>query len=138
MERVIALLRERNRCLEEFYWVNEQELINFGGGNFDSVEQFYLVRDKILEAVRKVDLLINQETERSDVQITDQLREEADLLLKSKDELVKSILAQDLQVIEYIEKEKSNIIRELQSNSRAKKAVGAYASAERLKAFEGE
>jgi len=138
MERVIALLREKNHCLEKFYWLNEQELINFGGGNFESVEAFYQAREKILGQIQCLDGMLSDESARTSANVSDQLREEASALLQSKDELVKSILAQDLQVIEYIEKEKSNIIRELRSTKHAQRAVGAYANAERMRTLEGE
>ena len=138
MDRVIALLRDRNHCLEKFYWINEQELINFGVGNFDAVEEFYQARDKILDHIKVIDGMISEENSRENVVVTDVHRSEAQILLASKDELVKSILAQDLQVLTYIEKEKSNIIRELRGNAQAKKAVGAYASSERLKVLDGE
>lgn len=138
MERVIALLREKNHCLEKFYWVNEQELINFGSGNFDSVEAFYQAREQLLETVNSIDRMLEEECDRANVQITGFQREDATALLKSKDELVKSILAQDLQILTYIEKEKSNIIRELRSNKQARRAVGAYANAERMRAIDSD
>ena len=53
-----------------------------------------------------------------------------------KDKLVTSILAQDLQMLEYIEKEKSAIIKDLKQTNQARRAVGAYASLERAKAME--
>jgi HPt (histidine-containing phosphotransfer) domain-containing protein len=139
MERVIALLREKNQYLEKFYWVNEQELINFGVGNFDSVEDFYQVREKLLELIAMVDGLVEGENTRTPLPpVNVALRSEVQLILTSKDELVKAILAQDLQILTYIDKEKSNIIRELKSNAQAKKAVGAYATSERMKQLEQE
>lgn len=138
MDRVIALLREKNHHLEKYYWVNEQELINFGAGNFDSVEEFYQARDVILDMIRKIESLIEEENSTLSGQASDDQRSEVELLLRSKDELVKSILAQDLQVLAYIEREKSNIIRELRANATAKRAVGAYANSERLKNLDQE
>jgi hypothetical protein len=138
MERVIALLQEKNHCLEKFYWLNEQELINFGAGNFDSVEEFYQAREQILTKIKCLEGMLSEISDRPNAQVTTALREEADTLLKSKDEVVKSILAQDLQILAYIEKEKSNIIRELRANKQAKRAVGAYANTERLRALDSE
>ncbi len=138
MERVIALLREKNHCLEKFYWLNEQELINFGTGNFDSVDEFYQAREQILTQIQCVEGMLAEISARPTAQVTVVLREEAAALLKSKDEVVKSILAQDLQILAYIEKEKSNIIRELRANKQAKRAVGAYANTERMRALEGD
>lgn len=138
MERVIALLKEKNHCLEKFYWVNEQELINFGDGNFDAVEAFYEARERLLDAIGAIDRGLEEECERAAVQITNIQREDAATLLRSKDELVKSILAQDMQILTYVEKEKSNIIRELRANKHARRAVGAYANAERLRPLDSD
>jgi len=133
MERIMTLLREKNNHLEKFYWVNEQELINFGVGNFETIERFYEARDQILNTIRNLDVFIEEAHDRAVGQVTAELRSELRAILEGKDQLVKSILAQDLQILSYIEREKSNIIRELKANSQVKKAVGAYANSERLK-----
>lgn len=137
MEKVIELLREKNDYLEKFFAVNEHELINFGSGDFDNVEAFYQARDKILDLIRCIDGLIDEENGRTAINVTNQGRREVESLLTKKDELVGAILEQDLQIIEYIEKEKSNIIRELRSNQQARRAVGAYANIERVKTLDG-
>ena len=136
MERVISLLQEKNDYLEKFHAVNEHELINFAAGDFENVELFYQTRDKILELINCVDGLIEEENERMVVGVTEARRAEAARLFAEKDRLVEAILAQDLQIIEYVEKEKSNIIRELRSTQTARRAVGAYATVERAKAFD--
>lgn len=131
MERIISLLREKNHYLERFFTVNEHELINFGEGNFENVEAFYQAREKILELVRCIDGLIQDETERTAADaINPEDKSDVEELMKSKDEWVASILAQDLQVLAYIDKEKSNIIKELRTNSHARRAVSAYRSNE--------
>ena len=133
METIIALLSEKNTYLEKFHYLNEQELINFGIGDFDAVESFYHARDKILDLVGCLDGLVDEENKRLTGEITQAQRTEVGDLLRSKDELVKSILAQDLQLLSYIEKEKSNIIRELKTTGAARRAVGAYGHTERMK-----
>lgn len=134
MEQVIALLREKNNCLEKFYFINEHELINFGEGCFDNVESFYQARDQILDMIRCIDDLISGENEKlNGVPVHADHRTEVEILLRTKDEIVTSILAQDLQVLSYIEKEKSNIIRELRETRRARAAVNAYGRSERLR-----
>jgi hypothetical protein len=133
MEQVIRLLQEKNEYLEQFYSVNEHELINFAGGDFDHLESFYQVRDKILELVRCVDGLINEyNTEDMSPKVTAEHKSQVEFLLNEKDRLVKAILTQDLQIMEFIEREKSKIIRELSSTRQARKAVGAYALSERI------
>ncbi|MEK7358031.1 MAG: hypothetical protein AAB250_16400 [Bdellovibrionota bacterium] len=136
MERVIALLKEKNFYLEKFYAVNEHELINFGAGDFENVEAFYQARDKMLDLIRCIDGLIQEENTRSTPPVTTEQRREVEGILKLKDEWVTSILAQDLQLLEYVEKEKSHIIRELKTTQAARRAVGAYANMERVKQLE--
>lgn len=136
MDRVIALLKEKNDYLEKFYAVNEHELINFGAGDFENVEIFYQTRDKFLDLIRCIDGLLDEENTRTMVNVTEAYRAEVAKLFGEKDALVNSILAQDLQLLEYIEKEKSQIIRELRTTQQARRAVGAYASLERAKALE--
>lgn len=131
MERLIALLREKNLFLEKFFAMNENELINFAEGNFESVEGFYKARDKVLELIACIDGLIEEESKTCSTPVAHDDRHEVERLLRVKDEWVTSILAQDLQVLSYIEKEKSNIIRELQTAQKARKAIGAYGSTER-------
>lgn len=131
MDRVIALLGEKNTNLEKFYYINEQELINFADGNFESVEPFYQARDKILDLISCLDSFLDEENQRMSNEITPEQRADVSDLLRAKDELVKAILAQDLQLLTYIEKEKSNIIRELRGTGTARRAVGAYANTER-------
>jgi len=138
METVIALLREKNRQLEKFYWVNEQELINFGAGNFDTVEEFYQARECLLEKISAIDSHLEPESQIIKGEISASQKAEIEALLRSKDELVKAILAQDLQILEYIEREKSNIIRELKATANAKKAMSAYAKSERMKHLDQE
>lgn len=138
METVIALLREKNHQLEKFYWVNEQELINFGAGNFDTVEEFYQARESLLKRISVIDSHLEPESQLVSSEISPEHKAEIEALLQSKDELVKAILAQDLQILEYIEKEKSNIIRELKETAKARKAVGAYANSEKLKFLDQE
>lgn len=136
MERVIALLKEKNFYLEKFFAVNEHELINFGAGDFENVEAFYQARDKMLDLIRCIDGLIEEENARTVTPVTNDQRKEAEALLKQKDDWVTAILAQDLQLLEYVEKEKSNIIRELKTTQAARRAVGAYANMERVKQLE--
>jgi hypothetical protein len=133
MANVIDLLKEKNLFLEKFYLINENELICFAAGDFENVDSFYQARDKILELIRAIDAMIAEETQRSAPAATKGERHEVTALLDGKDEMVRSILAQDLQLLEYIEKEKTNIIRELKSTGQARRAVGAYANADRLK-----
>ena len=136
MDRLIDLLKEKNHYLESFFAVNEHELSNFSEGEFENVEGFYQAREKILEFIKRIDLKIDLEQKTSTGIITDDFRTEVEACLMVKDEWVTAILQQDLQVISYVENEKSNIIRELSATRQTKRAVTAYAKTELLKQLE--
>jgi hypothetical protein len=130
MERIITLLREKNHYLAKFHEINEKELLRFDSGNFDNVEPFYMTRDKILDLIRVIDDLIQEENAKheNNPSCTPEQRDEMEYLLHEKDDYVKKILDQDLEVISTVEKEKSNIIRELQAVNKGRKAIGGYHS----------
>ncbi|MCM2283004.1 MAG: hypothetical protein NDI61_14275, partial [Bdellovibrionaceae bacterium] len=133
MERIITLLREKNHYLEKFHEVNEQELLRFDAGNFENIEVFYGTRDKLLDMIRAIDDRLAEENElheQSTSACTPLQKSEIEAILRRKDEWVTKILSQDLHVISWIEKEKSNIIRELQSVRKGRKAMQGYHSGE--------
>ena len=127
MQRTIRLLREKNHYLEQFFSLNEQEIDNFEAGRFDGVELFYRQRDMILDILRSLDEMLeveNGSTAARECVADDRAAIEA--ALKAKENWVTAILAQDLRLLQRIEEEKSAIIRELQSTTKARKAIGAY------------
>ncbi len=131
MERIITLLREKVHYLEKFYELNEREILHFSSGNFDNIESFYQTRDKILDLVKCIDDLLREENERTvtfDPVGTGTEREMVEALLNQKSELVPKILAQDLQIISWIDREKSSIIRELQVVRKGRKVMQGYHS----------
>lgn len=128
-QKLMELLDEKNQYLERFFELNESELLNFADGYFDNVESFYQAREKILDIVRCIDALVDDEVALiSDDGVSQAMRIEMKDLMAQKDKLAKQILAQDLQVLSAIENEKSNIIRELKSTGQNRKAVAAYRS----------
>lgn len=125
MARIIDLLNHKNHYLENFYSLNENELLNFARNDFSSLEDFYQAREKILETIRYIDAEIDQIQE---TQLTDGQKREVATSLAIKEEYVSRILAQDLEILSCIESAKSSIIRELQEIRKARKAVGSYKS----------
>ena len=127
--RLITLVYEKNHYLEKFYSLNEKELTNFLSGNFDNLEGFYQNREKILEVIRYVDTQIDKshnEVLRSGIDLHDSIKKELKKAMKIKDEYVERILRQDLDVLSCIDRAKTEIIRELQSLKKGKKAVSGY------------
>lgn len=131
MEKLVNLMTEKNHYLEKFYSLNAEELVNFGDGNFENVESFYRARDKILDLIRTIDEMIDAEAKQTPTPLEADAKATLEKLLGQKDEWVTAILAQDLQVLSWIEKEKSNIIKELQTVGKSKKAIGGYHSGTR-------
>ncbi len=127
--RIITLVYEKNHYLEKFYSLNEKELSNFLGGNFENLDGFYQSREQILEMVRYVDLQIEKaqnDIVRTGQDLTDMAKRELKKAMTIKDEYVERILEQDLEVLSCIDRAKSDIIRELQSLKKGKKAVAGY------------
>ncbi len=131
MEKLLNLMTEKNHYLEKFYSLNAEELVNFGDGNYENVESFYRARDKILDLIRTIDEMIDAEAKITAVPLKADAKADVEKLLANKDEWVTAILSQDLQVLSWIETEKSNIIKELQVVGKAKKAVSGYHSGNR-------
>jgi hypothetical protein len=133
MDRVIKLLQEKNDYLVKFHAINEHELLSLAEGDFENVAAFYQTREKILELMRCIDGYIENVNESIvSASVTSEQRSEIEKILKQRDDMVADILAQDLRILEFIDKEKSKIIRELTTTRQARKAVGAYAHAERI------
>ncbi|MBL7687993.1 MAG: hypothetical protein JNJ49_08150 [Bdellovibrionaceae bacterium] len=129
--KLIELLEEKNHYLAKFVELNETELLNFEEGYFENVESFYQAREKVLDIVRCIDALIDDEVRAlgetaEEFSLNAETRACVEDLMRTKDVLAKQILAQDLKVLAAIENEKSNIIRDLQQTTQSRKAVGAY------------
>lgn len=129
MGRIVELLEEKNRCLEKFYRMNETEIMNFSVGNFDNLETFYESRDGILEMIKRVDKMIEEDNGSTNPEDYDNASKKKVLAaLDYKNELVTRILSQDLQILSFIEQAKSKIIKDLSAVRSARKAMNGYQS----------
>jgi hypothetical protein len=131
MIRIITLLNQKNHYFEKFYSLNEGEIINFAKGDFDNLEPFYQMRDKILEIIKYIDSELESAQRTMEGAMTMEVKREVREALAIKDEYVNRILAQDLEILACIETAKSNIIRELQNIRQTKRAVGRYKSGQK-------
>lgn len=129
MSQVLSLLEEKNKHLAKFYQMNEIEMTRIAEGNFDELESFYKNREGILDLIRTIDTLTEVASNETDEQnVDDNQRVQVMDLLDQKNELVQQILEQDLRILSFIEKAKSDIIRELGQVRIARKAIGGYQS----------
>lgn len=131
METIIKLMRQRNEHLLKFKEINERELINFAEGQFDNLESFYQARETLLNLVRSIDTMINDEAAAIDPNssfITDEYRRAVVESMDVKNQIVTEILSQDLQILSVIETAKSGIIKELKQVQATRKAFNSYQS----------
>lgn len=132
MVSVINLLEQKNHYLEKFYALNEQEQAHFFNGNFENLENFYQSRERILETLQYLDQQLQSET----VKVVEgelnsssaEQKKEMKTLLAIKDEYVKRIVKQDLEILAAIDSAKSTIIKELTEMRKHRRAVGKYKS----------
>ncbi len=128
LDLLVELLVEKNHYLEKFQEMNAAELARFSVGNFDHIQSFYENREQVLEIIRLIDQLVDEKVqliEQSHIDVD--ARTQIGVLMTEKDARAKEIISQDLQILAEIEREKTKIIRELQTTSQVKKAVGKYA-----------
>lgn len=126
MDRIITLLNEKNHYLEKFYALNETELVNFAGGDFENLEHFYNTRERILDTIKYLDAQVEKAQENMLEEVALDRRTQVHEALKIKDEYVSRIIEQDIQVLSCIEMMKNSIIKELQDVRKGRKAVGGY------------
>lgn len=130
MTDIVGLLENKNNCLQLFFNLNEAEIVNFDGGNFDNLDNFYQGRESILNMIQRIDKKIEDSNSNflNYEEITNANRKSVLECLTLKNELVAKILAQDLHILSVIEATKSMIIKELCSVKSARKAMRGYRS----------
>lgn len=128
-KRLITLMKEKNHFLEKYMNLNERETVHFQSGKFDRLEMFYTDRERILEIIKYLDGEIDREQQTLEpAEVNQEEKAEIAAQLEIKKEVVDQVLKQDLDILSLIEREKSNIIRELQSLRKDKKGISGYKS----------
>jgi hypothetical protein len=140
MTTIIELLTERNNYLQRFVRLNDEYLKKFRTGDYDLIDDFYNIREGYLQNVNKAENhLSNYLASNSQLRVrSGDAKSLIRSLLVEKDELVKSILDQDLEVLSLIDNEKSQIIRELKAIKNNKKGIKGYHLQKELRAAEEE
>ncbi len=135
MIRIVSLLEEKNQYLEKFYKLNEKELIDLADNKHENIENFYAAREGILKMIEKIDQLIEDQIKVHEIDI-----QKASGLLKKrivkafayKTEIVNLVLSQDLQIISYIEKAKTELIEELSNVKKEQVVMKAYRAGNKI------
>ena len=129
MVKTLSLLEEKNNYFEKFIGLNKLELQRLSRSDFTDLQDFRESRENILNIIKHIDTMIESRTaEISPLIIPPEFKQRIRELLYAKDELVHTILAQDLEIMQIIDSAKSQIIIELQSVRKNKKTIGSYKS----------
>jgi hypothetical protein len=130
MEKVIHLLKERNKYLSKFSALNAAECGRMSEGNFERIDEFYTAREGILEIIKQLELMMEKflSSDGGATQIAPSLKRMAGALLKERDELVNQILGQDLEILQLIDQAKNDIIHQLQGLKKGRKVISSYKS----------
>ena len=127
MKNIIDLLKQKNSLLENFLTLNENQLADLHEGIFDHLDQFYHSRDSLLDMIKILDSEVDYFASSPDTpEFSQEMKTTAHKELVKKDDLVKVIVAQDLQIISLIESKKSEIIKELQTVKEKKRVYTGY------------
>jgi len=141
MERAAELIADKIKYLEKLHKINEEELLNFAEGKFETLEVFYNSREGILSIIQKIDSMIKGVDSTCDFKVaeaSDAVKKSIVKNLNYKNDLVTEILSQDLQILSYIESEKSSIIRELSQVRTVKKVINSYSSGHKARSIDEE
>jgi hypothetical protein len=134
MEQIINLLKEKNHYLRKFFTLNKAEILRLSDGDFTRLDYFYQSRENILDMITHIEERMDAGVGKSTdpISISDEERRRIRTELSFKDDVVGQILDQDLQILQYIEHAKTEIIKELQEVKKSKQVIGAYHSGPQL------
>ena len=114
MSNILDLLKRKNFYLEKFLEESKKKRTSFKERHFENLRNFYEKREQILDNIQSIDKKISRICDDED---------SGDLKLPQKNEIVQmlkkirsnvsEIVEEDLQIISYIENEKSKIIMEM-------------------------
>ena len=103
-ESLFKILEQKNSYLVEFHKINTKEIELLTKGSLDNLENFYYSRELLLNAIERIDKRISDKRMLSDSSITKTERKKLEEILKSKKNMVLSILNQDLAIFSLVEK----------------------------------
>ena len=127
MSKVIDLLKEKNFYLERFLEESSKERTRFKVRKFENLDSLYNKREQILQNIQSIDRRINMLCEDEGTEILNPPKKnEITLMLKKIKANVRAIMEEDLQIISFIEDEKSKIIREIGKTKEGRKVLNGY------------
>lgn len=127
MSKIIELLKEKNFYLERFLEESRKERGRFKARHFDNLDALYNKREQILLNIQSIDNRIKIICDNEGQEILNPPRKnEVSQMLKQIKDNVRYIMEEDLEIISYIENEKSKIIKEISQTKEGRKVLKGY------------
>ncbi len=121
-------MEERNRYLKKFYTINNEQLKNLKSKKFEQIEDFYKTRQSIIDIIDILENKIEDIASSLRFEPSDQIKTSIRYELKKRDEIIRRILEQDLEIISILNEQKIEIVKEITSTAKNRKVFGAYNS----------
>ncbi len=130
---ILDLFKKKKHFLSEFAQLGSVELKRFQNHDFSHLESFYNSRESLLELIKYIDQKIeDMETsedfkkEQRSQRFIENKAPHLDLLKVEMKVLTQEILKKDLEILSLIDREKSLLIKDIQSVRKNKKHVSSY------------
>ena len=127
MSKVIELLKEKNFYLERFLMESRKERSRFKARHFENLDYLYRKREQILNNIQSIDKRIDTLCGQDSMEVMNAPKkgEIQEMLTKIKSN-VRYIMEEDLDIISYIENEKTKIIKEITQTKEGRKVLRGY------------
>ena len=127
MSKVIELLKEKNFYLERFLEESRKERTRFKARHFENLDSLYNKREQILHNIQSIDVRISKICEDEGPEILNPPKKnEVSQMLKNIKTNVRYIMEEDLEIISFIENEKTKIIKEITQTKEGRKVLNGY------------
>lgn len=127
MSKVLDLLKEKNYYLERFLEESRKERTRFKARHFENLDGLYKKREQILLNIKSIDDRIEKLNlpEGEEFLPLPQKNEMSEMLSLIKTN-VRAIMEEDLQIISYIESERTKIIKEITQTREGRRVLNGY------------
>lgn len=127
MSKVIELLKEKNFYLERFLEESRKERLRFKARHFENLDTLYYKREQILHNIQSIDKRINKICEEDGTELLHPPKKnEVTAMLDNIKNNVRFIMEEDIEIISFIESEKSKIIKEVSKTKEGRKVLNGY------------
>lgn len=127
MSKVLELLKEKNFYLERFLEESRKERSRFKARKFENLDHLYNKREQIILNIQSIDRRISEMCADDGTEILNPpKKDEISMMLRNIKSNVRYIMEEDLQIISYIENEKTKIIKEITKTKEGRKVLNGY------------